>query len=149
MSGGLHLTIATPETTVVDAAEVQAVRAADESGGFGILPGHADLLTVLPPTVVRWHATDGTAGYCAVRGGVLTVTGGNRIAIACRQAQRGAQLADLEAEILTAREAEEDTDRQTRVAQMKLHARAIRQLMRHLADDPGQPPHAIFGEHAP
>ena len=50
---GLHLTIATPAAVLVDADGVASLRAEDESGAFGVLPGHADLLTVLPPSVLR------------------------------------------------------------------------------------------------
>ena len=41
-----------PRVTLVRADGVTAVRAEDESGAFGVLPGHADLMTVLPPSVV-------------------------------------------------------------------------------------------------
>ena len=59
MTDALHLTITTPATVLVDRDDVARVRAEDESGGFGILPGHADLLTVLPASVVRWRSGDG------------------------------------------------------------------------------------------
>lgn len=137
MSGALHLSIATVESTVVDVPAVQAVRAADDSGSFGILPGHADLLTVLSPTVVRWRTEDGALHYCAVRGGILTVSGGNRVAIACRRAQLGDQLHALEAEVDAARAGGEEEDRRARVAQAQAHASAVRQMMRYL--QPGSP----------
>lgn len=137
MSGRLHLSIATPERQVVDADGVRSVRAADESGGFGILPGHADLLTVLPPSVVRWRQEDGTELFCAVRGGVFTVTGGNRVAIACRQAVPGDRLDALEGQVETTRAEEDEADRRARVAQVQLHARAVRQMMRYLVPGGG------------
>jgi F-type H+-transporting ATPase subunit epsilon len=132
MSEGLHLTITTPADVLVDRADVSSLRAEDESGGFGILPGHTDLLTVLPASVVRWRNGDGTAQYCALRGGVLTVSKGQRIAIACRQGTVGDDLAVLEAEVKALRAAELDAERQTRVEQTRLHARAVRQLLRYL-----------------
>lgn len=135
MNGALHLTIATPEATIVDARDIRSIRAVDASGGFGLLPGHADLLTVLPASVVGWRAVSGARRYCAVRGGVLTVTAGKHVAVAARQAQLGERLDVLEADIAAARASESDADRIARVAQMRLHARAIRQLMRFLAPD--------------
>lgn len=135
MSRVLRLTIATPKAAVVDARDVRAVRAMDESGSFGMLPGHADLLTVLPASVVRWRDQSDAVHYCAVRGGVLTVTGGAHVAIACRQALLGDRLEDLEAEIHASRSAEEEADKRARVAQAQLHARAVRQLMRYLVPD--------------
>jgi F-type H+-transporting ATPase subunit epsilon len=54
MSGGVRLTIATPAAVLVDVDGVRSLRAEDQSGAFGVLPGHADLVTVLPPSVLRW-----------------------------------------------------------------------------------------------
>lgn len=127
----LRLTIATPSSLLVDAADIASVRAEDESGSFGILPGHADLLTVLPPSVVRWRGPQGE-GYCAVRGGVLTVGDGERVAIACRQAILGASLETLESEVRAMHAAQLDAARRARVEQTRLHARAVRRLMRYL-----------------
>jgi F-type H+-transporting ATPase subunit epsilon len=132
MSEGLRLTIATPASVLVDADDVRSLRAEDESGAFGVLPGHADLLTVLPPSVVRWTRDDGTTRYCALSGGLLTVSAGNRVAIACRRGTVGDDLAKLEADVAAARAAELDVDRRAKVEQLRLHARAVRQLMRYL-----------------
>ncbi len=152
MSEGLHLTIATPASLLADVSDVRSVRAEDDSGAFGVLPGHADLLTVLPPSVVRWTKNGETTRYCAVSGGVLTVSGGNRVAIACRRGALGDDLADLQARGAAARSAELDADRRARVEQVRLHARALRQLMHLLR--PGARPLGdgdtpFFGEAAP
>ena len=56
MRGALHLTITTPMAMLVDAADVRSVRAEDESGHFGILPGHSDYLTALPASVAMRSA---------------------------------------------------------------------------------------------
>ncbi len=97
-----------------------------------MLPGHADLLTVLPPSVVRWTNSGEPTRYCAVSGGVLTIAGGNRVAIACRRGTVGDDLAALQARVAAARAAELDADRRAKVEQTRLHARALRQLMRFL-----------------
>jgi len=73
MNSTLHLTITTPQQILVTAENVVAVRAEDRSGSFGVLPGHADLLTALIPSVVRWRTAEGAVRFCAVRGGVFTV----------------------------------------------------------------------------
>jgi F-type H+-transporting ATPase subunit epsilon len=143
MSTGLHLLISTPIAVLVDAPGVVAVRAEDESGSFGIRPGHADLITALSPSVVRWREADGTRRFCAVLGGVLTVDGGCRVGIACRRGVVGADLAALEADARARRAAEADVDRHARVEQLRLHAQAVRQLMRYLrpgAHGDGPPP---------
>lgn len=128
----LHLTVTAPGDVLVDAAGVRSVRAEDESGGFGILPGHADLLTVLPASVVRWREASDVVRYCVVRAGVLVVSGGERVSIACRQGAVGDDLAALEEEVARSRAKETDVDRRARVEQMRLHARAVRQLMHYL-----------------
>ena len=135
MSGTLRLTIATPSALLVDAPQVCSLRAEDGSGGFGVLPGHADLLTVLPPSVVRWTRDDGRTRYCALSGGVMTVTGGSRVAVACRRGTLGDDLQRLEADVAAQRAGELDADRRAKVEQAQLHARALRQLMRYLRGD--------------
>jgi F-type H+-transporting ATPase subunit epsilon len=96
MSAALHLTITTPAVVLVDSDEVASLRAEDASGSFGILPSHADLLTMLTPSVVRWRTVAGHTGFCAVKGGVLTVSQGRRVAIACREGIVDASLQNLE-----------------------------------------------------
>ena len=100
-----------------------------------MLPGHADLLTVLPPSVLRWTLDGETVRYCALSGGVLAVRGGERVEVACRQGTLGDDLARLQAEVAGERAAEIDADRRARVEQTQLHARALRQMMRYLRGD--------------
>ena len=132
MSAALHLTITTPSSVLVDRSDVVSVRAEDESGGFGILPDHADFLTVLPASVVRWRDAGRNEHYCVVEGGVLLVTEGRSVDIACRLGTVGDDLARLEAEVASARARETDITRRARTEQMHLHARAVRQIMRYL-----------------
>jgi F-type H+-transporting ATPase subunit epsilon len=132
MTERLHLTIATPFKLLVESDDVRSLRASDESGSFGILPGHADLLTVLPASVVEWREGDGQWRYCAVRAGVFTVSGGERIAVACRKGVLGRDLAGLEAQVRRVDIAETDADRRARVEQTRLHAQAVRQLLQYL-----------------
>ena len=133
----LHLTITTPTSLLVDEEDIVAVRAEDQSGDFGILPGHTEFLTALPASVVRWHRADGRVRYCAVQGGLMTVEDGERVAIACRRAMTGDDLAGLEAQVEALRSSEEEAGRKARVEQTQLHARAVRQLIRYLR--PGRP----------
>ncbi len=137
MNDSLRLTISTPAAVLVEADHVASVRAEDESGCFGILPGHTDFLTVLPASVVRWRTHDAVLHFCALRGGVMTVSQGRHVAIACRRGSIGDDLEKLEAEVEALRAAELDVERRARVEQMRLHARAVRQLMRYLR--PGGP----------
>lgn len=139
MSGALRLTIATPSALLLDVDDVRSVRAEDESGAFGVLAGHADLLTALPPSVLRWTCENQSTRYCALSGGVLRISGGNLVAVACRRGALGDDLETLQAEVAAQRAAELDADRRARVEQTRLHAQAVRQLMRYLRGD-GHPP---------
>ncbi|MFM0136288.1 F0F1 ATP synthase subunit epsilon [Caballeronia grimmiae] len=138
MSQPLHLMVATPARVLVDSPQVVAVRAEDESGSFGILRGHADFLTVLAPCVLRWHGADNVQHFCAVEEGVLRVSGGKSITIACRDGVLGDTLNTLEAQIRAVRARRLDVLRQVRVEQTRMHARAVRQLLRYLR--PGNAP---------
>jgi F-type H+-transporting ATPase subunit epsilon len=132
MSETLHLTVTTPAQILVASDNVVAVRAEDQSGSFGILPGHADLLTVLVPSVLRWRTADGAARFCAVRGGVFTVSSGRDVAVACREGVVGDSLDELQAKVRAVRAQELEADRKARVEQIRLHALAVRQLVRYL-----------------
>lgn len=144
MSAPLHLLIATPQRILVDCADVVALRGEDGSGCFGLLPGHVDYLTVLQPSVLRWRRAGGELGFCAVRGGVLSLAGGE-LRVACREGIVGERLAELEARVSEAREAQRDSARQARVEHLRLHTRAVRQLVRYLRAE-GETPFNPEGE---
>lgn len=144
MAEPLHLLIATPQRILVDLADVVALRGEDASGCFGLLPGHVDYLTVLQPSVLRWRRAGGELGFCAVRGGVLSLTGGE-LRVACREGILGSRLDELQARVEEAREAQQDSARRARVEHLRLHTRAVRQLVRYLRAE-GETPLAGEGE---
>src|SRR6516165_1340575 len=78
----VRLTVTTPLAILVEASDVAHLRAEDETGAFGILPGHADFLTVLAVSVASWRDDRGAEHHVALRGGLLEVRGGDAIAIA-------------------------------------------------------------------
>ena len=131
----MRLLITDPTAIVVDDADVTSLRAEDESGSFGILDGHADLLTALPISVVAWRRADGRLQYCAVRRGVLSVRGGDQIAIATREAQRGDDLDALETSVMTRFRSDAEAERAGRAAATRLHAEAIRRIVDALRPD--------------
>jgi F-type H+-transporting ATPase subunit epsilon len=136
MNKTLHLTITTPAQILVASDDVIAVRVEDQSGSFGVLPGHADLLTALVPSVVRWRTVDGAACFCAVRGGVFAVSGGGNVSVACREGVVGDSLDELEAKVRTVRARQLEADRKARAEQIRVHALAVRQLVRYLRPNP-------------
>ncbi len=131
MNARLRLVVSTPTRLLVDDSTVMSVRAEDASGAFGILPGHANLVTALSPCILRWRQ-DGGEKYCAVRGGVLSVKDGRRVSVACRHGVLGDALETLETEIHTAAVAQAGVESSARVEQARLHAYAVRQLIRYL-----------------
>jgi F-type H+-transporting ATPase subunit epsilon len=135
MTRSLHLIVTTPAKVLAEADNVVSVRAEDESGSFGILPGHSYLLTVLTPSVVHWRGADGATSFCAVRGGVFTVSAGRNVALACREGVVSDSLQDLEAKVRAARAQQLEDDRKARVQEVRAHAFAVRQLVRYLHPD--------------
>jgi F-type H+-transporting ATPase subunit epsilon len=131
----MRLRIITPLSVVVDEDGVRALRAEDATGSFGILPRHADFLTSLAISVVRWESGDGARHYCAVRRGVLSVDAGRDIAIATREAVPGDDLATLDATVLGRFRADLEAERTEHVQSTRLQLDAIRQIMRHLRPD--------------
>ena len=96
----MKLTISTPLAIVVDTEDVTHLRAEDDTGAFGILPRHADFLTVLAMSVMSWRDAQDIEHHVAVRGGLLEVRNGDTIAVATREAVPGDDLFQLETEVL-------------------------------------------------
>lgn len=128
----LALTIATPASVVVDALPIVSLRAEDESGAFGVRAGHADMVTLLSASVVRWTTPDDVQHFCAVDGGVLIVSHGTTVSVACREAVTGDALQRLEEQVRSVRAVQLDAMRRARVEQTRLHAQAVRQMLRYL-----------------
>jgi F-type H+-transporting ATPase subunit epsilon len=131
----MKLRIVTPLAVVVDENDVLALRAEDASGGFGILPHHADFLTRLAISAVSWQRHDGTRHYCAMRGGVLSVSSGDGISIATREAVLGDDLTTLDQAVLARLRADTEENRHERQENTRLQLNAIRQIMMHLRPD--------------
>jgi F-type H+-transporting ATPase subunit epsilon len=128
----MRLRVITPLTVVVDEVDVSMLRAEDASGGFGILPGHAEFLTALAISVVSWAKADGVRHYCAVRRGVLAVTATRDVEVATREAFTGDDLATLDETVLTRFRTDSENERTERAESAKLQLSAIREIVRHL-----------------
>jgi F-type H+-transporting ATPase subunit epsilon len=128
----MKLRIVTPLSVVVEQDGVLAIRAEDDTGSFGILPGHADFLTSLSISVVSWQDARGARHFAAVRRGVLTVTAGQEVSIATREAIIGNDLAILGDTVLRQFRADTEDERAEHAASTRLQLTAIRHIMRHL-----------------
>ena len=128
----MRLTVTTPLAIVVDVADVVHLRAEDDTGAFGILPGHADFLTALAVSVASWRDERGNEHHVAVRGGMLEVRGGETISIAAPDAIRGEDLRRLETEVLAVFQRQLVEERAARTDSQRLYLAAIRQICRFL-----------------
>lgn len=128
----MRLRIVTPDAIAVDAEAVSAVHAEDATGAFGILPRHADFLTVLVPSVVGWRTEAGEPRWCAVRGGLLTVNGGEAVEIATREAVTGDDLAALQKVVTGQLVRNAQAEKAARAHAEQLRLQAIRQIVGYL-----------------
>lgn len=131
----MRLRITDPTAIAVD-REAMSIRAEDATGSFGILSGHADFLTALEVSVISWREADGTTGYCAVRNGILTVSGGEDVAVATREAHVGDDLEELETVVLAGYRSHVEAERTGRTAAARLRMQAIRKMVEALQGGP-------------
>ena len=130
----MRLTVATPLVIVIEASNVAHLRAEDDTGAFGILPGHADFLTALAVSVASWRDNRGAEHHVAVRGGMLEVRDGGSIAIATPEAVAGDDLERLESEVLAKFRRQLVEEQAARTDAQRLYLAAIRQIVRFLRD---------------
>ena len=138
----MRLTVTTPLAIVIEASDVVHLRAEDDTGAFGILPGHADFLTALAVSVASWRDDRGAEHYVAVRGGMLEVRDGDTIAIATPEAVAGDDLHRLESEVLAKFRRQLVEEQSARTDAQRLYLAAIRQIARFLrgGNAPAMPP---------
>jgi F-type H+-transporting ATPase subunit epsilon len=126
----MRLLVTTPVSVAVDADDVRHVRAEDATGAFGILPGHADFVTVLTVSVITWQDHEDRIHHVAVRRGVLTVRDGNLVEVASRDAVGEDTLARLGSAVLDRFRDEARAEDESRIAATRLQLAAIRQIQR-------------------
>ena len=140
----MKLTVTTPLAIISKADNVAHLRAEDDTGAFGILRGHADFLTALAVSVVSWRDTGGAEHHIAVRGGMLEVSGGDRITIATREAVADDDLHRLETEVLASFRRRSEEEVMARTDAQRLYLAAMRQIYSFLRPDhPGPAPRLI------
>lgn len=131
----MRLAVTTPLAIVIEAENVAHLRAEDQTGAFGILPGHADFLTALSVSVLSWREHGGPEYHIAVRGGMLEVRGGSAIAVATPEAVPGDDLHRLETEVLAAFRRRLEEEQAARTDAQRLYLAAIRQISRFLRSE--------------
>ena len=110
--------------TATELPTVSSLIAQDASGQFGILPGHADLVTVLEPGLFRYRTgSDPTWAYGASAGGLLRCepeADCTRVSLVSRRFLLGSDPEDLQAQVdaLLAHEASLRMSTRDNVAQL-------------------------------
>lgn len=128
----MKLIVTTPSGIAVEAAGVRHVRAEDGTGAFGLLPHHGDFLTVLSISVVTWRDEENREHHVAVRGGLLTMTGGGLVQIATRDAEQGDDLDALEKAVVERYRADADADAAAASQAARLETEIVRRVLRYL-----------------
>lgn len=136
----MKLLVSTPVSIIVDAGDVHHVRAEDLTGAFGILPGHADFITVLTVSVITWHDLSGNEHHVAVRGGILTVRDGDLVQVATREAVGEDTLDELGQAVLHTFREEQQAEEKARISATRMQLATIRQLQRYLQSGRQQVP---------
>jgi len=144
----MRLSVATPLAIVIEVGDVAHLRAEDDTGAFGILPGHADFLTALAVSVVTWRDESGIEHHVALRGGMLEVRDGDTIAIATPEAVTSEDLHRLEVEVLDTFRRELLEEQAARTDARRLYLAAIRQIARFLrgGETPTMPASPAVGD---
>ena len=128
----MRLVITTPTSIIADVGSATAIRAVDESGSFGILDGHADFLTVLTISILRWRQADGAERYCAHRRGVFSVSGGREVRFATREAVLGTNPDQLETAAISRFHEAAAEEQGARAESLRLQMTAIRRIIHYL-----------------
>ena len=125
----MRLRVATPTGTVID-EDIVALRAEDDSGFFGLQPGHEAFFTSLVIGVVSYRTPSGSERFLAVRRGVLWMTG-DEVAIVTRDAVTGEDVTDLEGRVVSAFRRTDEEERKGGAALTRMQIAALRQLMQY------------------
>jgi F-type H+-transporting ATPase subunit epsilon len=127
----VRLRVATPTAIVVDAAGVTHVRAEDATGAFGIQPGHTEFVTALAVSVITYRVS-GSEHHVAVRGGVLSVSGGSAVDVATPEAVASDDLERLQRALATDFRARAEAEAHARTRAAQLNAAVVRNLYRYV-----------------
>lgn len=135
----MRLLVTTPLAILVDEDDVTHVRAADETGFFGLENRHADFVTATEIAVVSWHGRSGRERYCAAGRGVLTMRGGHEVHLAASEAVVGDDLDRLEHDVVAAMRRHAEDERRSREEAARMQLAAIRQMFGALRPQGGGP----------
>ena len=124
----LRLELRTPHGLVVD-QPVVAITAEDLSGWFGVAPGRAELVAVLPPGLLTYRDEESEA-FVALAGGLLHVSGA-RCRVLAREAVVSRNLDDIADQL----EAHLGSRTARRESQRSVMDELVREALRRMAEE--------------
>ena len=128
----LHLRVVTPQKTIID-RKVRSVAFMGIDGSYGVLPGHAPLLTATKPGIVTIEETDGTKDEMLITDGFAEVRH-NVLSLICEAGEMASEI-DLERAEEAARRAREKIEQRAKIdidlprAEAALQRALLRQML--------------------
>jgi len=139
----MRLVVTTPLDVIADITDVRLLRAEDETGSFGIMPGHADFLTVLGTSVVSWRNDSGEEHHVAVSGGVLSVRDGDLVEIAAHEAFTEDTLETLGGTVRERFREQSEAEQEAWTTATRLQLATIRSIERYVSGERAVPTAAM------
>lgn len=139
----MRMVVTTPLDVIADIADVRLLSAEDETGSFGILPGHADFLTVLGASVISWRNGSGEEHHVAVSGGVLSVRDGDLVEIAAHEAFSEDTLKTLGGTVRERFREQSDAEQEAWTTATRLQLATIRSIERYVSGERAIPAGAM------
>jgi F-type H+-transporting ATPase subunit epsilon len=126
----MRLRISTPVAIIAAEDDIRYLRAEDDTGAFGILPGHADFVTTLATSVLTWRDAGDHEHFVVIEGGVLMVRDGGDVEIATRNAVREKELGRLGRRVLEEVRLSRESEEEQRTTAQRLHLATMRQIQK-------------------
>ena len=123
----MRLRVITPQRTVLDTEATRIVAEAPD-GAFGMLPRHADYVSLLAPGILTYETDDGAEHYVGVNSGTL-VKCGAEVLVSVMGAVKSDRLETLGARVAQEFRAEDEEERSARSALTRLEAGMLRRFL--------------------
>ncbi|HOW48105.1 MAG: F0F1 ATP synthase subunit epsilon [Rubrivivax sp.] len=125
-AGAMQVSLRLP-ARLLHAGPARKLFAVAENGAFGMLPGHADHVAALVPSVLVLTGEDGVELFFGIDHGLL-VKHGRQVDIAVRRAVRGDKLETLAASVEAAFREIDEEERHARTALSRLETGIVRRF---------------------
>jgi len=130
----MRLELITPAEVILD-IKVRRIVAEAPDGAFGMLPRHADFVTLLVPGILTYETEDGREGYVGIDSGTL-VKCGRVVLVSVLGAVLSDRLEELAQRVAQDFKAQDEEERQARSALARLEAGMVRHFQKLELDHP-------------